>query len=328
MDKEVLQELARRFGTDIGRLRLLHQNSRNTIYGYELSGGKFVLKVTHRCGSDIDSVKGKLDWINYLYDNGVRVPRIVPSRNDEWLEVTGGHTSCFLAFSYEKVESYPSGTSDRNADLIQKLGRLMGRMHMLTKDYTPPNRSLKRPERYETVWLSDPDTALHPSQSVVIKKCHELQEKLSKFNADRHSYGLIHDDLHMGNLIISNGEITAIDFECCHYTWLVSDIASSLLFAIWKEPDKELEPLRQFAVHFMKNLMEGYNRENHIDAYWIEQMPLFLKLREMSLYVSWYSDWDVNDVSPGQRIFFYRKCNVENDIPYIDIDFARGNISI
>jgi Ser/Thr protein kinase RdoA (MazF antagonist) len=323
MNKAELGDLARRFGVDVESFRLLKQDSRHRVYEYELNGRKLILKTTHGPRSHINLIRGELDWINYLYDNGVRVPKAVCSANGRLVEAIEINSLYLLAYSLERLESCDPWDG-WNSDLIQKLGQVMGQMHALTRNYKPSEESIKRPEWFEKDWLKEPDKVLHPSHGIIIGKCHELREKLSLLSFDRDSYGLIHDDLHTGNLIVSSGEFAVIDFDCCHYTWLVSDMASALLFAIWKTPESNMEYIKQFAIHFMKNLLTGYNTRNHIDSYWVEQIPLFLKLREMSHYVSsGYENQDVKDINPDQRLFFYWKYNIENDVPYVEADFSR-----
>lgn len=324
MKNIVLSELVKRFGTDIKELKLIHQNSRHCVYEYEIKNRKFILKTARGSGADVNLIKGELDWVNYLYDKGVNVSRAIPSTNSELVESVEVDGSHFSAYSFEKLEIENSADNNKDSDIAQKLGQIMGQMHVLAKDYKPKDVSSKRPEWYNKDWLKEPDKALHPSHNIVIEKCHDLRKKLSLFDSDKDSYGLIHDDLHMGNVIIFNGKITVIDFECCHYTWFVSDIASALYFHLWKNPNSDIVFLKQSATNFMKNLLIGYSRENHVDRYWLEQMPLFLKLREMSIYVSSGNEsQDVEDIGPDQKLFFYRKHNIENDVPYIDIDFSK-----
>jgi len=321
IDKKALAELSLNFGLGTNELRLMQQNDRNSVYDYKLNNKEFILKIIRASQSDINLVLGELDWIDYLYNNGIRVVRAIPSRRDKLIESIELDGSFFLGFSYEKI-----GISESmmEYEFAQKLGQVMGRMHKVTKNYEPSDKSFRRPEWFHADWLSCPDKVIHPSQSIIIEKCHELRERLQALDFDRDSYGLIHDDLHTGNLIISNGEITVIDFECCHYKWFIGDIASALLFDIWKEPNKDMELMKQSAINFMENLMIGYNRENKIDACWSKYIPVFLELREMSLYVSWYSKWDLGKINKDQTFFLYTKYNIENDVPYIDIDFSES----
>ncbi len=103
---------------------------------------------------------------------------------------------------------------------------------------------------------------------------------------------------------------TVIDFECCHHTWLVADIASALLFATWKVPGEDAAEANARARWVLANLLKGYLRERHIAREWLQRMPLFLKLREMSLYVSWHARRDTQEAgdAPG---FAYWLRNVE-----------------
>ena len=193
----------------------------------------------------------------------------------------------------------------------------MGRLHALSRDYLPRPGAPCRPEWHEKEWLARPEAALHPSQDAIIERCHQLREALGRLPRDDASYGLIHDDLHRGNLAIRDGRITVLDFECCHTTWLVSDTASALLFAIWKVPATDPDDAAQFARLFLRHLMVGYRREHHLDGGWLAHLPLFLRLRDVSLYVSWYAGRDLSQDRGEDALFSLRRHNIEHDVPYV-----------
>ncbi len=73
----------------------------------------------------------------------------------------------------------------------------------------------------------------------------------------------------------------------------------------------------------MKNFWKGYNKENNIDSYWLKQIPDLLKLREMILYVVLNKKLDLENINENQKNRLNRmRYNIENDIPYVDIDFT------
>lgn len=78
----------------------------------------------------------------------------------------------------------------------------------------------------------------------------------------------------------------------------------------------------EFSVEFMKNYLRGYITENPVNTYWIKQIPYFLKLLEIGVYHQIYKNYDANNDDPWCRKFMAnRKYRIENDIPYISLDF-------
>ena len=52
--------------------------------------------------------------------------------------------------------------------------------------------------------------------------------------------------------------------------------------------------------------------------YWLGQLPLFYKLREMFLYVVFHKKWDFDNLVDWQESMYATyKNNIENDIPFV-----------
>ena len=63
-----------------------------------------------------------------------------------------------------------------------------------------------------------------------------------------------------------------------------------------------------FAGHFLEHLLRGYLTQKSLDRFWIAQLPHFLKLLEIGLYLMLYRDYDPSDSDgwsgkfmPGRR---------------------------
>jgi len=89
-------------------------------------------------------------------------------------------------------------------------------MHQLAKNDIPSNFIWKRyswddqenntPDRQ----LSKEDTNIHKIYQSVLPHLQELPKDLD-------GYGLIHQDAHLGDLLIENYQITLFDFDDCVY---------------------------------------------------------------------------------------------------------------
>ncbi|MEW6094757.1 MAG: hypothetical protein AB1531_12415, partial [Chloroflexota bacterium] len=77
-----------------------------------------------------------------------------------------------------------------------------------------------------------------------------------------------------------------------------------------------------YAQEFLHNFLAGYRVENALPGFWLEQIPLFLKLLEINLYdevAKFYPD-DVEEW--GAKFIPGRKERLESDLPYVDLDFT------
>ena len=97
-----------------------------------------------------------MDWINYLADNGMHVPRVVPSHSGKLVEVIEVDGFSLAAVAFEKVEGRRidfSIVDEWNAKLFERYGKTIGKIHILTKRYEPKDRSFTRMQWYEQDWF-------------------------------------------------------------------------------------------------------------------------------------------------------------------------------
>jgi Ser/Thr protein kinase RdoA (MazF antagonist) len=51
----------------------------NYVFEYYKHGSPFILRIAHSSHRSVDLTKGEIDWLHYLYDNGVSVSKAIPS---------------------------------------------------------------------------------------------------------------------------------------------------------------------------------------------------------------------------------------------------------
>jgi len=289
------------------------------VFEYEKNNQKQILKITHNLHRTADQIKGELEWVDFLAENGVSVPPVVRSKNGKLVEQISLDDSYFLVYAFEKAKGGLPKKSLWCDSLFENWGKVMGRMHAMTKKYKPSDKTIKRFH-----WYEDPTLRIEQyvpvSQPKVIEKCGQLKSKLLALPTGTDAYGLIHSDLHHGNFFVENNEITVFDFDDCHYNWFAFDISIPLFYVL---RDAGVDPNdKSFACHFMSCFMAGYRQENNIETSCLEQIPDFLKLREMDLYIIIHAEeaFDLNEWCV--RFMEQRRSRIENDVPIIDIDFS------
>jgi amicoumacin kinase len=267
-------------------------------------------------------VKGEIDWINYLGDNGINVCRAIPSAKGNYVEAIKVLNSCYLVSSFEKSKGYHidlSNSSEWNDILFQKWGRTLGKMHSLSKDYTVEEDSNKRNNwNYGTIF--SPDLKLGPGENKVLKIWRSLLYELESLPIDKNSYGLVHNDFHYRNFLIDGSKIIVIDFDECAFNWFACDIAIALYDVISVFP---INKRNEYEILLIKNFLKGYERENVLDEYWLKLLPKFLKFRQIYSYLFYCTNWNLNALNDGQKEALKTlKCLIENDIPCINANFS------
>jgi Ser/Thr protein kinase RdoA (MazF antagonist) len=191
-------------------------------------------------------------------------------------------------------------------------------MHALSKGYKLPNLAWKRPEWDDELML-DVAHNLPTSEHKALDRFRALRAHLQTLPRDAKSYGMIHFDAHRGNLFVDDeGQITLFDFDDCHYNWYANDVAIVLFYMV-----VNIEDPATVAREFMPHFLQGYRRENRLDARWLQEIPHFLKLREIDLYAVIHRSFDVDNLDdPWCSAFMQsRKERIESDVPFLDFPF-------
>ncbi len=316
----ILESAVNRFGIAPDSVQEL-DGFENYIYSCNSPHGEAVLRIGHELHRNPAVTLAEIHWVNTLADQGVSVPRVYPSLQGELVEVVeAADGSFFSAVLFEKAPGRPPRREDWNSGLLRKVGSLLGRMHRVAKTYQPISAEVIRPD-----WRKDMDgfarKFLPPSEKVIIDRFESLTTHLDTLPVDPSGYGMIHQDVHGGNFFVNNGEITLFDFDDCTYAWFMYDVAMSLFYVL---PHNCSSPEQvEYCRRCFGELMDGYAGENILDRYWFTRVRTFLKLREIDLYVAIHRSLDVNNLDPWAASFMTdRKYKIENDIPYVALDFA------
>lgn len=317
----VLQQAAARYGLNSDELKSVG-GFESSVYEFTRDGRSYIVKITHTIRRSVHYIRGELEWINYLADQGVTVARAVPSslgRDVEVLEEADG--SAFLVICYEKAPGHRAGEGEWNGPLFEALGRLMGQMHTLAQNYTVSDPAYKRQEWYQEEQLQVAKY-VPEGQPLVIERAQSLIARLRELPRDRSVYGLVHADLHSGNFFVDEaGRITAFNFDDIEYNWFMNDIAITLFYA--RFPKRSMYPEEPaFIAYFLKHFMEGYSRYHPLDPDWFRHVPDFLMLRHILLYTIFFQSNERSKVTEAQWAEqAKRRKIIEDQKPIVDFDF-------
>jgi Ser/Thr protein kinase RdoA (MazF antagonist) len=314
----ILQQVMQSYDIQDDDIQLL-DGFESFIYEFERDRNSYILRISHSLRRSENLIRGEVDWINYLHQGGAGVSRAVLAENGELVvPVEDGFSDFFLATAFEKAAGSPPKKDIMGPAFYEDYGRLLGRMHALTKEYEPLHSDWRRPRWDEPIML-EVLSWLPESEVLVAKRYIELKEYLDQLPKSNDSYGLIHFDAHMGNMFVDErGVITLFDFDDCNYSWLINDIAIVLFYIVLGKEDQVI-----FTREFMSNFLIGYQMENELEAAWLKEIPYLLKLREIDLYAVIHRSFDVENIDhPWVAMFMKdRKEKIENEVPFIDFDF-------
>lgn len=256
-------------------------------YVYEVNRGNetYILRITHSSHRNEEELFGELDWINFLHRHGANVSVVYPSKSQNLIvkqEAEDG--TIFFACLFSKVAGEPIRTNDErfSDSLFELWGKEIGKMHRIT------SKKYQSKDNFRKQWFEDDLFEVEkyvPQEEAVIQRAKEIVETLKKL--PKEDFGLIHNDVHHGNFFYDGTEINVFDFDDACYFWHVSDIAIPLYYSCYSLfPSKNQPGKEDFAKRFITAFMNGYRKEMEPPKQWERLLPLFLKVRDITLYAA------------------------------------------
>jgi len=289
----ILNEALRRFGIAPGDIAELG-GFESFIYRFSRDGRPFILRLTHSLRRSPGAIHGEVEWMNYLAAGGASVAGAAASARGELVEAiddgAGGH---FLATAFHFAPGRPPWEVGWSAARRENYGRLIGRLHALTKTYEPSDPAYRR-----HAWPDDSVDVvrrqLQGVDDVAPARYRALVERLASLPRGVDDYGLIHFDAHEANFFIDGDTITLFDFDDCGYNWLANDLAMVIFYQAANR-DNAAEHLAGFLPDFLR----GYAAENRLDPAWAGLIHDFLTMREIELYAVIPGAFDVSPDDEG-----------------------------
>ena len=325
-DREVLYTATKLFGTRKEALKVFpdYEGAANLVYEYELDGKPMILRISFTPERSIQQIQAELNFVNYLYEHGVRVSRPVPSINGILVETVPAAGIPFHIVTFVKGKGlrvpdngYCYRTDAPIEEYFQNWGQVLGQMHRLTKGFQPDDGT--RPE-----WFGLHKTRLTIEDQVpdrypaVRDRIQSLFAELRSLPRDRDSFGLIHGDFNDGNFTVdyANGDITVFDFDDSCYFWFMYELASAWEGGIGRTMFRGLNERKSFMDHYMEQVMEGYYRENSLSADWLARLPLFIQLIQIEEFLHYAQYIDEPNHEFQGELDYKIKC-IENEIPFM-----------
>ncbi len=316
-----------RYGFAPAQLCLLTDNPDDGVYGVAQGvetekKQHFVLKCTKESVRSRSALQGQVDWVNFLAAHGAPVSRALPSLQGELVEQITVENALLSVVCYAQAPGERPEGAALTAEFFQNWGQVIGQLHDLTTHYAPCQASRGMPAWHDGVTSSR--QAIPADQSRVLDKFDALVAHCQSLPTDPQSFGFIHNDLQANNLRLHRGALTVIDFDDCEQSWFISDLATALYFSLWEKPHPS-QRNAAFADFVLENLLTGYRRQRPLDECWVKQIPRFLKLQEMWIYIAINQFNQIAQggpwmpIPPKHRALLTRyRQNIEQDIPYLE----------
>lgn len=282
---------AETWGFDPERVELL-SISENAVYRVSSPTGEPAVMRLHRPGyNTLAEMEAELTWVESLQRAGLVTPS--PRRTaggDGYTTVeVGDEGEVRIVGVIDWVDGEMMEVElERDPALVEpcyhRLGALAAQVHRHAENWQPPAGFTRR--RWDADGLVGPDplwgrfwevSALDPEQRRLLTAGQErLYETLSALDTGPSSFGLIHADLHLRNVLVDGDRLTLIDFDDAGFGWYLHELAVSLNPAVgapWYDEARAA-------------LIAGYRTVKPLSADELALLPAFEAVRA-AMIVAW-----------------------------------------
>jgi Ser/Thr protein kinase RdoA (MazF antagonist) len=315
-NKEIVEKLLKRFRVNYADADLVgtHQNY---VYKAQVDGHNIYIRITLNNHRSVEQIKAEIDMIQYLSARELDVAKPIASVNSNFVETMVDENTLFIAVAFTEANGLGFGWYRWNSNIPYRVGVMTGKLHNILEDYAP--RTKDRPTWFENTFIENAMQYLPSDHEKVIEELKSLIKEISQLPQPKSAYGLIHGDIVACNYHMTEDSISLFDFDEASYCWFLNDIAISTFYdSLTLRGNIDIEGTKKSFVTFIK----GYQSVRPIDKYWLQKLPLFIRLREIILYVSIHQSKDVTNLSEWARIFMDgRKERIEQGVPYVELNF-------
>jgi len=302
-----------------------HDGGRNVVYICEKDGvGDKILRIAFLPDRSRENFLAEVEYIRYLFEHGGSVADVVSSQEGKLLEEITYNNQTFFISLFEKAcgellvdNNYRYREGVPITEYFYNCGKVLGKMHQLSKSYTPVHHRYSFFDKYNAKYIDE----LIPGTLPLVKvKLVQLLKILARLDRDRESYGMVHFDYCDGNYSIDfeTGQITVYDFDNSCYCWYMFDLADLWGNGVgWIQFEKHASKRKQFMDEYFATVLAGYRSETSIEDAMLEKLPLFINVNIMEGIVDAFEVMRNNGEEPecDEDLSYRIKC-LEDDIPY------------
>ena len=285
-----------------------HEGGRNEIYICTLGGEKkYVLRISATGDRTEEDYLAETEFVHYLAENGAPVADVIPSKCGKLVEcmiaeqdaatesavagdnavagdaAAAGMPAFVSLFAFAKgMLMYDNGYRYREGapltEYFYNTGKALGAIHRMAKDFTPKHRRPDYFDKFNMDYIGQliPDEFAELKAAIAdrIRQFTELPQTLD-------NYGLVHFDFCDGNYHVdmSNGDVTAFDFDNCCYCWYMFDLAHLWTHGVgWFQHESDVNRRRQGMDWYFSYILDGYRSETAVSEEELSKLTLYIDM--------------------------------------------------
>ncbi|NJS39971.1 MAG: phosphotransferase [Rhodobacteraceae bacterium] len=196
--------------------------------------GPLILRLHRQGYHSKPEIASELAWLSALQDlPGLNTVRPIPGAQGPVTQIDDRFIVAFAPIAGQELQP-----GDDLARWFGPLGAITARLHLQSRQWTPPPGftrkcwdvdSILGPNPHWGDWRQAPGLDA-TGKDLLTRATDTLAARLRAYGTGPETFGLIHADLRLANLMVHGTTLTAIDFDDCGFGWWVYDLAAALSF--------------------------------------------------------------------------------------------------
>ncbi|MBX3143798.1 MAG: phosphotransferase [Trueperaceae bacterium] len=265
------------------------------VYSFTSAHGPAILKVMAPGHRTTDQVQAEVDWLLALAEAAVPVALPVPAASGAWVEEVepSGH----LVVAFSRAPGGVSKPAEWTPELLELWGEVLGKLQVHTRGWTPPGprRRVMIDSSHITALgeVAQDDPQFHAAASALLARVRPLIDGSG-------DSGLIHSDLHHGNLLLHEGGWTAIDFDDSAYASYAFDLAMPIYYSTRSLRDRSLSEAAEF---YIPPFMRGFRRHAPDPVASVEDLEAIMRFRRAEEALAINYRFAQDKITPALRAY-------------------------
>lgn len=220
-------------------------------------------------------IEAEIAYLRYLSAQGLAVAKPIPSLAGNFIESIDTPQGVFHAVVFEALLGTHLELEELTPKQIGQWGHALGELHRATEGYTEAGRP---------TWVNkvaEIANSLPIGEKVAKDTLHKAQSELAQLTVDRLTFGLIHYDFELDNLLWEGEQVGILDFDDCLECWYIADIAFALR-DLWYNRASKMESNNPILQHFLAS----YREVRPMSDAELIHIPLFMRLHHLLTFAN------------------------------------------
>lgn len=264
--------------------RLINVSENATFLVEAPDGFKSILRIHRENYHTRNAIMCEHAWSKALNEEGgVRTPEILKGRDGSTIQTRSvkGLSGERHMVMFEFVDGHAPDQESALVAPFEELGEIAARTHNHSVSWRRPENFERLVWDLDTVFGSNATWGNWRDAPNVTEGIREILERLQSvvvsrvenFGQGPGRFGLIHADMRLANLIISDGSTRLIDFDDCGFGWFMYDFAAGISFM---EDHPQVPVLKEAWVR-------GYRKFRELNDDDEREIDTFVMMRRMAL---------------------------------------------